>query len=105
MTTQETIGQSQSGASLPPRTGSDETKFCTDCKWMAKTSDGKYDICKRPGKGIRNLVNGEMRYPLCADEREGLCLGPFTLFMTIGCGEKAKYFQPNAELCHRTAKT
>lgn len=72
-------------------------KLCTDCKWMDRTTSKGTPICTRPGYGERSPVNGVMLYPTCESEREGCNLGIFSLFMTLGCGPKAKYFEPKTK--------
>ena len=85
-----------SGSADPPR--------CTDCEWMTKDSDDGTPLCKRPGLGRKNAVNGGMLYPPCDEQRED---NDWLINFIFGktCGEKAKYFQPNVRISDSLAET
>jgi hypothetical protein len=88
------------GQRSPQPLGSAEPPLCTDCKWMTRDSDDGTPLCKRPGQGRRNVVNGGMIYKLCADQRED---NDWMMNLLFGksCGINAKYFQPNTRITDR----
>lgn len=85
-------------------TCSAEPPLCINCKWMTLDSDDGTELCKRPGQGTKNVVNGGMLYKSCADQREDHDW-IMDLFFGKSCGVAAKYFQPNDKLSDGGHKT